>query len=229
MREGIALLENIGETWAHAVALGVHGDVLAMQGDLKEAAAQYLECLVRLTAEGEPWTAVWSLVGLAAVAQAIGNEVIAARLVGVIDSRVEANGGMLEPTTAVRFAQTIEQLESSIEREHFARERAAGAALRPDEVVDEGRLLLAALGDASASSLLATPEPAEAGEAPALLTAREREVLVLVAEGLSDKAIAERLYISPRTVANHVNNMLGKLGVASRSAAVALAIRNRLI
>jgi DNA-binding CsgD family transcriptional regulator len=52
---------------------------------------------------------------------------------------------------------------------------------------------------------------------------------VLVAEGLSDKSVAERLFISPRTVANHVNNVLGKLGVGSRSAAVALAIRNRLI
>jgi non-specific serine/threonine protein kinase len=200
-----------------------------MQGDLTEAASQYVECLERLTAEGEPWTAVWSLVGLAAVAQATGNHVTAAHFIGVIEARVEANGGMLEPTTAVRFAQTIEQLEKTLERDHFARERAAGAALRPDEVVEEGRQLLATLGDAVGRPWHATPEPGEPDELPISLTVREREVLVLVAEGLSDKAIAERLYISPRTVANHVNNMLGKLGVGSRSAAVALAIRNRLI
>jgi DNA-binding CsgD family transcriptional regulator len=48
------------------------------------------------------------------------------------------------------------------------------------------------------------------------LTARELEVLDLVADGLEDREIAERLVVSPKTVGHHVSNVLGKLGVRSR-------------
>ncbi len=57
----------------------------------------------------------------------------------------------------------------------------------------------------------------------ATLTGREREVLTLLAEGLGQKDIAERLFISPRTVATHIQRVLTKLGVHNRAQAVALA------
>ena len=57
------------------------------------------------------------------------------------------------------------------------------------------------------------------------LTDREREVLVLVARGLSNQQIADALGISERTARTHVSNILGKLGVASRTQAALLAIR----
>jgi DNA-binding NarL/FixJ family response regulator len=57
------------------------------------------------------------------------------------------------------------------------------------------------------------------------LTDREREVLALVAEGLSNQQIADALVISERTARTHVSNILGKLGVASRTQAALLAIR----
>ena len=57
------------------------------------------------------------------------------------------------------------------------------------------------------------------------LTDREREVLVLVAEGLSNQQIADALVISERTARTHVSNILSKLGVASRTQAALLAIR----
>jgi DNA-binding NarL/FixJ family response regulator len=57
------------------------------------------------------------------------------------------------------------------------------------------------------------------------LTEREREVLVLVARGLSNRQIADSLVISERTARTHVSNILGKLGVASRTQAALLAIR----
>jgi DNA-binding NarL/FixJ family response regulator len=57
------------------------------------------------------------------------------------------------------------------------------------------------------------------------LTDREREVLVLVAQGLSNQQIADSLVISERTARTHVSHILGKLGVASRTQAAVLAIR----
>ncbi len=61
------------------------------------------------------------------------------------------------------------------------------------------------------------------------LSAREREVLALMTQGLSNRAIAQRLVISPSTVDFHVSNILGKLGVASRTEAVALAVKHHLV
>jgi DNA-binding NarL/FixJ family response regulator len=57
------------------------------------------------------------------------------------------------------------------------------------------------------------------------LTAREREVLDLLGEGLSNQAIADRLYISPKTAEHHVSRILGKLGLRSRAEAAARAVR----
>jgi DNA-binding NarL/FixJ family response regulator len=58
---------------------------------------------------------------------------------------------------------------------------------------------------------------------PASLTPREREVAALLAEGLSNAALAERLFISPRTAAVHVSNILAKLGMGSRTEVAAWA------
>jgi DNA-binding NarL/FixJ family response regulator len=61
------------------------------------------------------------------------------------------------------------------------------------------------------------------------LTARECEILRLVATGATNKAIAERLILSDKTVARHVSNIFGKLGVSSRSAATAWAYEHQLV
>jgi DNA-binding NarL/FixJ family response regulator len=61
------------------------------------------------------------------------------------------------------------------------------------------------------------------------LTPREREVLALVADGRTNRQIAERLFISDSTAGVHVSNILGKLGVAGRGEAAAIAFRLGLV
>ena len=65
--------------------------------------------------------------------------------------------------------------------------------------------------------------------APAGLTRREVEVLRLVAKGMSNQQIAATLVLSEHTVHRHVSNVLGKLGVSSRTAAVAQAASHGLL
>jgi two-component system, NarL family, response regulator LiaR len=61
------------------------------------------------------------------------------------------------------------------------------------------------------------------------LTERERAVLALLVEGLNNTQIAARLVVSPSTIKSHVSNILSKLGVTSRTEAVTLALRNKLV
>lgn len=61
------------------------------------------------------------------------------------------------------------------------------------------------------------------------LTGRELEVLALMVDGLNNTQIAGKLMVSPSTIKSHVSNILSKLGVASRTEAVTLALRNHII
>ncbi|MFE2539603.1 response regulator [Actinacidiphila glaucinigra] len=69
------------------------------------------------------------------------------------------------------------------------------------------------------------PEPQD--EALAGLTPREREILELIGEGLTNRQIGERLFLSEKTVKNHISRMLGKLGVERRIQAAVLATQHR--
>ncbi|TMK89221.1 MAG: response regulator transcription factor [Actinobacteria bacterium] len=68
-----------------------------------------------------------------------------------------------------------------------------------------------------------------AGEEPAQLSDREREVLDLLAKGKTNKDIARELFIAQATVKSHVENILRKLGATDRAGAVAEGFRRKLI
>ncbi|MGN6814951.1 MAG: LuxR C-terminal-related transcriptional regulator [Solirubrobacterales bacterium] len=91
------------------------------------------------------------------------------------------------------------------------------------------RATLKALGVEGATAVMPGPETDRAPMEGRDLTSRETEVLALVASGLSDREIAERLVLSPHTVHRHVANVRTKLGLPTRAAAVAAAARRGLL
>lgn len=118
-----------------------------------------------------------------------------------------------------RDALRAQLLESSID--------VAGEFASADEARQSGiaaDALLTALEPGGSPRRRAAPEVIEEA-----LTPREIQVLELLAEGLANKAIAERLSISDQTVKFHVAAILGKLGVANRTEAVRVAVRRGLI
>jgi DNA-binding NarL/FixJ family response regulator len=84
--------------------------------------------------------------------------------------------------------------------------------------------LVSALDELARRARLEVVKPADAG----LLTPREREVMALVASGLTNRAIGERLFISEKTASVHVSNVLAKLGASGRAEAVAIIGRRGL-
>ena len=99
-----------------------------------------------------------------------------------------------------------------------------------DELVRAIRAAHAGRATLSPEAAQALVETANLPPAPGLdLTEREREVLALMIEGLNNTQIAGKLTVSPSTIKSHVSNILAKLGVASRTEAVTLALRKRII
>jgi len=105
----------------------------------------------------------------------------------------------------------------------FHTERDEGRAL----TLEQALALQESLAPTMPSSPMFTPIPSP--PYPNELTAREVEVLRLVAVGLSDSAVAERLVISPRTVQGHVRSIFNKIHVNSRVAATRYAIEHQLV
>jgi non-specific serine/threonine protein kinase len=153
----------------------------------------------------------------AVVATETGQYPLAARLLGA-SIRSGYQFKLPERTAFDRAAATSRQRLGDAE---FDREHAIGRRLRHDE-------LQAALDDLAAG----VDTPREQGAAPArvttALTEREMEVLQLLAEGLTNQEIADALFVSRRTAATHVDHILTKLTVRSRTAAVAYAVRHGL-
>ena len=114
-------------------------------------------------------------------------------------------------------------------RGYLFKEAAREELLATVRAVSEGLVVLhpaaamAAVGDGQHQQSSAGTEGGQS------LTARELEVLVLVAQGLPNKTIANRLHLSEHTVKFHVGSIIGKLGAASRTEAVSLGVRRGLI
>ncbi len=101
---------------------------------------------------------------------------------------------------------------------------ALGRSLSVEQVAAEAEAISAALASGAQSS----PSPATRLTYPAGLSAREVEVLRLVAQGLTNPQVAERLFISPRTVDAHMLRIYAKLDVPNRGAAIRFAIQHGL-
>jgi DNA-binding NarL/FixJ family response regulator len=89
--------------------------------------------------------------------------------------------------------------------------------------------LASAVAQTPARAIARAAPAAAAASHPAGLTAREIAVLRLVAQGLTDAQVAEKLVLSPRTVSTHLTSIYGKLQVNSRSAATRFAVENGVV
>jgi DNA-binding CsgD family transcriptional regulator len=143
---------------------------------------------------------------LGCLAAGTGQARLAAQLLGAADTVRTGAGNRVMPYLAPRLAQARASVIAALGTSRFERELAAGARLSRDGAV---RLALGEPGRLAA--------PASHSSGAGLLAKREAEVARLVADGLSNKEIGARLFISEHTVDSHVRSILNKLGVNSRA------------
>ena len=167
------------------------------------------------------------LEGLAAVVAAQGELTWAARIWGAAEVHREVIGAPLPPVDRAAYQESIAAAHSQLGDKSFAATWAEGRTMTPEQVLaTQTSVTPPELFSAKQSSTSPTkPSPAY----PDGLTAREVEVLRLLAQGLTDAQIAEQLVISPRTVNNHLTSIYQKIQVSSRSAATRYTVDQHLV
>ena len=148
---------------------------------------------------------VMRLQSLAANAAMAGHAERAARLLGATETLLTEGGYHVSPFIRPLVEQASTTAKATLGNERYEREWSHGAQL------DHEASVALALG----TKVVRTAEPARPDANP--LSRRERQVAELAAEGLSNKEIAGRLFVSERTVETHIYNILNKLGLNSRT------------
>jgi len=199
----IAWFEKAGDRRATSVGIANLGAIAMARRDYA-AAERYLCESLRLVQELSDAVAIAGVLErFAALLAARGNHAQALRLAGAAATLREKNGAQLMRTNQLALDEQLQPAREAL-GDRAASAFDAGRALEIAEAIDE------ALGALAAP---AAPKPAQACE----LTAREWEVAQLIAQGATNRQIADSLVITEGTAANHVLHILGKLGFSSRT------------
>jgi DNA-binding CsgD family transcriptional regulator len=147
-----------------------------------------------------------------------GQALLAARLYGAAARQQAVTGVGIPGDMRRRAEDAAHAAEAALGPEAYAAAFASGETLSVEQSLAEGLAVTAAIRPSAASS---SNRPR--------LTRRERDVLRLVADGCTDREVAAQLCIGARTVEWHLGNAFNKLGVSTRAAAVAAALRRELL
>jgi len=206
--EGVRLSRDVGDLYSLEMMLLNSGGAALITGDLDQAKQFYTEAL-KIAQRIDDRVAQYALLdGLGCVAAGSGQARLAGQLIGAAETVRTQAGASLIPILAPLLARAEASAISALGASKFAAEVNAGKGLSRDEAL---RLALGEPARAPASAI-----DSRVGDM-ALLGRREADVARLVAEGLSNKQIGARLFISERTVDSHVRSILNKLGFNSRA------------
>jgi non-specific serine/threonine protein kinase len=218
LEEALSLFRDFGDERDCAVVLGALADVALAQGDSGRATALLRESLPLGRGVADRRAIAHSATILVEHGPRFGQPERMARLAGALDAWREEMGAIRHAT---RYARGVAAARSALGEQAFDRARAEGRELTVDQVADEALAVLAAAPAAGA--------PAAGRRSDGLLSEREREVLRLLADGLTNREIAQALVVTEHTAKFHVASLLNKLGASTRGQAVALAVERDLL
>jgi predicted ATPase/DNA-binding NarL/FixJ family response regulator len=206
-RDALALYRQIDARPEMARCLAGLGRIALSQADVGTAAASLTESMRLSLAAGHRLAIARGLRALAKLATASGDIRQAVRLAGAAQAASEAIGAQPSAAGSRKIDSLLEEASGALGADAVTSLLAEGRAMSPHQ--------------AAASMLMPAREAGAGvtgtGAAGGLLSDRELEVAALAARGLSNRAIATELYIAQATVARHIANIFGKLGITSRA------------
>lgn len=212
--EGLEIFRKLDDRfWINGCQVHL-GYIDCEEGEYAAARSRFLQTNETVPLVQVPWGATYVLDGFTRLAAAQGEAARALRLGGATDALRQTYGVTIGPGEQAAFRRRLEPAWRALGEKEGRAAWEQGRAMTLEEALN-----------------IALAEPGKDPDNPPenVLSAREVEVLSLVAEGLSDADVAERLYVSPRTVSGHLRGAYRKLGVKSRTAAVARASELGLI
>jgi predicted ATPase/DNA-binding CsgD family transcriptional regulator len=213
-REALVLYRQVGARVQMARCLADIGRLALDQHDLAAARANLTESMRLSLATGQRLPVAHGLAALAALAAAFGDLAGGVRLAGTARTLFDAigtpNAGALR-----RLDDLVDLARAELGAEVVTALLAEGNGLSPHQAAGP------MIGE-HVSDQVRRAEPW-----PGPLTDREREVALLVADGLSNRAVGEKLFISQATAARHLANIFDKLDMSSRAELIAWVLRSR--
>ena len=229
--EGLALYRALGHRNTAASVVHNLGYVAQHEGNLRLGTSCFVDALAVHVEHGDRRNIGHCLGGLAGMVGLLGYPEQAARLFGAADAVLTEAGASMFFVDRLDYDRNQAAVRSLLGEQAFDAAFIAGKALMLEQALAEATRVVSIMAPV-------LPEPVKDGTPAASsshlapdwhgLTPREREVLCLLVGGRSDRGIAEALCISPKTAGHHVTSILAKLGVKSRAAAAAHAVRHGL-
>jgi predicted ATPase/DNA-binding CsgD family transcriptional regulator len=223
LQRALATFRQIGDQWNIGVTLHMLGDAAREARHWAEATFYYQESVAHHWAQRDVLGVADGLLRLAQILVVLGDMVRATRFFGCAEAQREQAGVVVYEPVRLGYEQAVEKAFADLGAEAFRASWTKGRSFSLAEAVD------IATDIRVDSFLMPKLRKADGSAKQPRLSARERDVLRLIVEGLSDREIADALSIGRRTVNAHVTNILNKLGVGSRTAAAARALRHDLL
>jgi DNA-binding CsgD family transcriptional regulator len=196
------------------------GDIAREAGNWPEAIAYYQESLTHHWTQRDSLGVADALLRLAQILLALGDMELATRFFGCAEAQHDRAGVLVWEPARLGYEQSVAAARAALGDATFQAAWDAGRALALGEAIELAANVRAEPIPAPDRSVAPGPSPR--------LSARELEVLRLVAQGRTDREIAAALLISRRTATTHLTHILDKLGLDSRTAAAAHAVRHGL-
>ena len=224
IEESLAFYRGKGNRLYFVEALILFGRITAAQQDYISSQALYAESLTLARKMGIKRLIPAGLEGLASAVAVQGEAVWAAHLWGTAEALREAMRTLIPPAYRAEYKHSVARARLQLGEKDFAAAWAEGRSMSVDQVLSVRESVTIPTTQPSSQSPVKSKSTYPEG-----LTAREVEVLRLVAQGLTDAHIAEQLIISPRTVNTHLTSIYVKIQVSSRSGATRYAMEQHLI
>jgi predicted ATPase/DNA-binding CsgD family transcriptional regulator/Tfp pilus assembly protein PilF len=227
--QSLAIEREIGYKAGIAASLLSLASLAHSERDYATARALYRDSLESFRGTGRTRGIVWSLAGLGEINVESGHPARGAILLGAVEGPLEAMKALMSAIEGTPYKHAVASARTQLGDVAFERARQQGRAMSMEQAIAYAREDTADIWPSTKAWTESRPRSNRRQGYSSELSRRELEVLRLMAAGLTNKQIAERLFLSTNTVRAHLYSVYSKLDVSTRGAAIRFAADHGLI